>query len=774
VTHKYGFLLVILLVLPGAWAQSNSSSSSQAPEVTYQQYRVHQSIEFGYRAGDATGSEAMFDTIVNEHEGPRLFDQSFSMQSVDRHGTLFDDLFVNSVGWGGDPNNYLRARVSKDHWYDFRASFRRDQNFFDYDLLANPLNPASSSPAVTVNDSPHEFETRRRMSDFDLTVLPHSMISFRAGFSHYNMTGNSWTSVHEGTDALLLQPWNTTSNLWRMGVDFRPMARTVLSYDQTLNYYKGDNFQELNSTPYQVSSGVPVDLGLPFNTVSSQPCSKPLTGAFVTPTCSAYFSYNRSERTRTSFPTEQLSLRSNYLRRLDITGSVSYTSGELKMPAYLESFDGLGRNSIRDSVTGDSVLVSRVAALADFGVVLNLTDRLRLVDKFRFNNFRLPGALDSLNNSLFAANLLTTPNVFDPSTCPAPYTAATCPQHVSGSAADVTVQTHSSFFKQDEKTNTVQLQYDITRKFGARLGYGYDRRSIDSNFDDLLFETFYPTLATRGACAGGVVANGVCTVSIAANSADAFEIEKHSLLAGASFRPSSKLRANFDAEQSYANFSLTRISPRKESRYRAGGTFTPRPWAVLGASMNLRGQSNDDPQVNFHGHANNFGFNADLNPHRRIGADLAYNYLGFQQNALICFNDTPPTGVILPVVANAGSCAANDPANPLLTNGTYESTTHYGMTALMFKPAPRVTTRFGYSITSVGGSTPQFNILQPQGPIASAYQQPIADVDVDIARDFVWRLGWNYYQYGESDVVGPTMPRYFHANDVTVALKYAF
>ncbi len=743
-------------------------------EIIYDQYRVHQSVEFGYRAGDTTGSEAMFDTLVNEHQGPRLFDQMFSMQSVDRQGTLFDDLFVNSVGWGGDPNNYLRMRVGKDRWYDFSASFRRDQNFFDYNLLANPLNYPTSSPNVPIDDSPHEFQTRRRMSDFDLTILPHSIVSFRLGFSHYNMTGDSWTSVHEGTDALLLQPWNTTSNLWRVGVDFKPAARTVLSYDQILNYYKGDTSQQLNSTPYAVSTGVPTDLGLVFNTAASQPCATPLTSGFVTPTCSAYFSYDRLDRARTSFPTEQFSLRSNYLRRLDLTGSVSYTSGELRMPAYAEVFDGFARGNVRDSVTDGSVLVSRVNAVADFGVVINVTDRFRIVDKFRFNNFRLPGALGSINNNFYAANLLTTPNVFDPATCPPPYTAATCPQHTSSSGADIIVQTHSSFFKQDEKTNTIQLQYDITRKFGARLGYRYGRRNLADSFGDQLAETFYPTLATRGACASGTVTNGVCTVSVPSDGNDTFEIEQHSLLAGASFRPSSKVRVNFDAEQSYNDFSLTRVSLRKESRYRANGTFVPRPWAVLGASMNLLSQSNDDTAVTFHGHSNNFGFNAGLNPQRRVGADLAYNYLGFQQNAIICFNDTPPTGVILPVVTNAASCAALDSGNPLLTSGFYESKTHYGMTALTLKPVPRVTTRLGYSITSVGGSTPQFNILQPQGALANTFHQPIADVNVDIAHDLAWRLGWNYYQYGESDFAGPTQSRYFHANDVTVALKYAF
>lgn len=190
--------------------------------------------------------------------------------------------------------------------------------------------------------------------------------------------------------------------------------------------------------------------------------------------------------------------------------------------------------------------------------------------------------------------------------------------------------------------------------------------------------------------------------------------------------------------------------------------------------MNLLGDSNDDAAVDYHGHSRDYAFNATLNPRARMGVDLAYNYTGFLQSALICFNDTPPAGVILPVVTDAGSCAANDPANPLLTTGGYQSSTHYGMTALMLKPAPRVTTRLGYSVTSVGGTIPQFNILQPQGSLAYNYYQPLADIDVAIVRDLAWHLGYNYYQYGEKDVVGPTLPRYFHANNVTVSLKYAF
>ena len=114
--------------------------------VTRGGYQIHSSIEFGYRSNDVTGSGDMYDTLVNLQSGPRILDQTLSMQSVDHQGLLFDDLYLNSFGWGGDPNNAVRLRADKNKWYNLQSSFRRDQSFSDYDLLANPLNPRLHHP----------------------------------------------------------------------------------------------------------------------------------------------------------------------------------------------------------------------------------------------------------------------------------------------------------------------------------------------------------------------------------------------------------------------------------------------------------------------------------------------------------------------------------------------------------------------------------------------------------------------------------------------------
>lgn len=113
-------------------------------------------------------------------------------------------MYVNSFGWGGEPSNALRLRLDKNKWYDFRTSFRRDQNYFDYDLLANPLNPATSTPTITVNSSPHLFATTRRLTDIDLTLLPQSWITFRLGYSHNNMFAQFCHLVHAAFRRLFL------------------------------------------------------------------------------------------------------------------------------------------------------------------------------------------------------------------------------------------------------------------------------------------------------------------------------------------------------------------------------------------------------------------------------------------------------------------------------------------------------------------------------------------------------------------------------------------
>jgi hypothetical protein len=758
---------VLIVSSPGLlFAQSSSAAQNPPAEpegVTSGGYLIHSSVDLGVRVNNLTGSADMYDTLVNLQTGPRFLDQTLSMQSLNHQGVLFDNLYINSFGWGGDPNNALRLRADKNKLYNFQASFRRDQNFSDFDLLANPLNPSTSTPTIQVQNSPHLFDTTRRMSDVDLTLLPQSRVSFRFGFSRNNMTGPSFSSIHEGTEALLLQDWNTTMNAYRMGVDLKFAPRTVLSYDQFLNYYMGDTSYGL--APFAPANleavpGVPpvvgqVSLGLSIDTVNSEPCAVPkgssslvIGGVLQNNNCSAYSistttpGYLRYQRIRTSTPSERLSLRSNYFQRLDFVGTFSYSSANMSTPLD-ENFAGLitRTHTLAFDGTGEAT-ANRISNVLDLEATLHLTRHLRLIEKFYLWAYRVPqnGNFLEVDSDCTVAATCT---LLTPLSATTPTTSTTLTQ---------------SSFNQTWKRNQTDLAWDISKKAGARIGFRYGDRVFN------LFNNY----------AGGETFNGFTTTG-----EDQFVVKEYTGLLGLWARPTHALRLNFDLEHTNYDNVIVRMAPRKESWYRFQATYTPRPWAVLGGSINLRQDANADALTQYVGHNQNYGVTASLAPRERIGLDLAYNFNSVIQNALICFNDTPPTGVTLPFVTGATTgagtfCTKNEPANPLLANSYYTNHTNFGMTAIRFKPEKRVTANVGYSITNVDGSTPQFNVLQPLGSLQYKYQQPVANLSVDLGHKLAWTMGWNYYQYGEGSFVGPTAPRYFHANNLTESLRYAF
>ncbi len=740
------------LLFAQASEKQNRPAGPDNAGITSGGYVIHSSAEIGYRANDITGSGNMYDTLVNLQQGPRFLDQTLSMQSVDHQGVLFDNLYVSSFGWGGDPNNALRIRADKNKWYNFTGSFRRDQNFSDFNLLANPLNPPTSNPSIPALNSPHLFDTTRRMSDVDLTLLPQSLVSFRVGYSRNNMTGPSFSSVHEGTEALLLQNWNTTLNSFRFGVDWKAAPRTVLSYDQFFNYYKGDTDYSLApfaSASLEAAPGTPpilgtVNLGLSIDTANSEPCAPPkgktalvVGGVLQNNTCSAYYSYLRNQRIRTSTPTERIGLRSNNIQRLELVASYSYSAADMTTPLD-EAFSGLLTRTHTLAFAGSgTVHANRISNVLDAEATYHLTDHLRFIEKFYYWAYRIPQAanfteVDSDCTNPAACNLLTS-------------LSATTPTTSSTLAA--------SSFNQTWKRNEADLVWDISKKTGARIGFRYG----DQVF--VLFNSF----------TGPETFNSYSTAG-----EDHFLVNEYTGLLGLWARPIHSLRLNFDMEHTNYNNVIVRMAPRKESRYRFQTTYTPKSWAVIGGSINALQDSNDGFLTHYVGHNQNYGLTGSLAPRERFGLDLAYNYNSVIQNAQICFNDTIPAGVSLPFVSGAASCAAYESSNPLLGNSYYTNHTNFGMTTIRFRLEKRVTANVGYSVTNVDGSVPQFNYLQPLASLQYRYQQPVANVSVDIGHRVAWNMGWNYYQYNEDSFVGPTAPRYFHANLVTESLRYAF
>jgi hypothetical protein len=755
-----------LIFLSAARDVAHAQAADQAEGTTMGNYNVQQSIELGYRFADTVGSSSVYDTFLNLQQGPRILSQSLFATSLNHQGSLFDSASFNSVGWGGDPENTAFLRLSKNKWYDFSAVFRRYQNFWDYNLFANPLNPPNSNPDVPMLFSPHSFQTRRRMSDLDLTLLPQSRVSFRLGYSRNRSEGPSLSSLHVGTEALLFQDWNNTTNQYRIGADIKLLPQTSISYDQFLQYDKGDTDYFDQNLLYQLSNGTPADLGLTWATPSA-PCATPILDSgtnppTANPTCNGFLQYSRLQRARTFTPTEQLTIVSSYIPRVNFVARVGYSNAQLNTPLTDMLLGRESRTNLAESITTGSVSNNRVAAWTDLGVTIRVSRRLSIEDKFRYDNFHIPGLFNMAQTNFYSP---TSPgSMLDP---PCPATPTTCAQHTGSSAADIIGEPFIRFLGQNEKWNQIDLRYEFNKRFGAHVGYRFRHRFVHNRFLDVATETFFPTLPNRGDCAGvNLNPDGSCSVVAPPDAEDnPFDINEHTALVGIWARPVKGLRVNFDLEAMNADNFLTRVSPRHEQRYRLNTIYQPKAWATLSFGLNLVEDSNGVTEIDYRGHNRYYTFSTTLMPRERFGLNLSYSFNDLSSGANICFVETPAT-------AGAGTCV-EDPTQ-LQMFSSYQSNAHYGNASVIVKPIKRVTTQLGYSITSVDGSALLLNGLEPGGPLRFNYHQPIASLSVDLAQHVSWNAEWNYDQYKEKTLVGPTAPRYFHDNRATISLRYAF
>jgi hypothetical protein len=218
-----GLVMLAGLLVPGA-PSTRAQQDVEQKGIDQGNYNIKQSIEFGGRLTSVSGDIQAYDTFVNLQQGPRLLGFTTEMRSLDHHAALFDRLYFSNFGYGGDPNDVSRLRVSKNRWYNFDALFRKDENFWNYSLQANPLNPTTpfvngpagfggaACTACVLTTSPHNMNTRRKMGDYNLALRPDSPVRFRMGYSRNIIEGPAFTTIHQGTEQFLLEDVKTTVN----------------------------------------------------------------------------------------------------------------------------------------------------------------------------------------------------------------------------------------------------------------------------------------------------------------------------------------------------------------------------------------------------------------------------------------------------------------------------------------------------------------------------------------------------------------------------------
>jgi hypothetical protein len=781
-------------------AQIDASATGMPTSAPPQEHKVGDyfvagSIEAGYRFSDVKGSSfncggiggicnyvGSYDSLVNLRQGPRVFDQSLSLRSA-APGGFFDSLYTSTFGWGGDPENVARLRITKRKIYNLTVLFRRDYSIFDYNLLANPLNPLAPTnvptngiqpgqitPAQLI--SPHELNTVRRMSDVGLQLAPLSKISVRLGFNRVRYQSNdlnSLTTVHLGTEFAPNLIYNYTNQQWRAGVDLKFIPRTTISFDGIVSYYKNDTNAAMLTFP-TIIGGVPASEGVSWNTLAGSPCAVAVVN---TVRCNVLNTFSRTNRFRSTMPTIMGSLESHYWQRLDLTLHATYGWADLSGP-FLQSWTGFQTRGavISQSVTTNPMNNHRLTTNVDAGVTFHVTDHFRISDTFRFVNQRYP---------VFGVALTSTTTGTAAGSAPTGTTVT--PTNTAGFAGV------SQGLFLDTKLNETMLEFDAGKHAGVNIGYRYTHRIIHFSGQgfDVDTTTGEPVISTETEAGF-----------------DNFTIPEHTAIGSAWFQPSSKFRISADAELSSAGISFqtfdptttpvtdfsitglttfTRITPRHEQQYRARATFQPARHVAMTAGLNIWEQRNTLSSIEYHFHNRNYGFTATITPNERIAIDLGYNYQDILQNDLICFvaSGTPATGSVLgSAIAGAGACPFV--AAPYLgTGGDYTEQTNFGSAMLRVQPVKRLTVAAGYSVVHNDGGFTQLNGLQPTGPLKMEYIRPLAAVTIDMLHGLAIKGSYDYYDYNEGFSAanvfgsgGPTLPRDFHAHIGTIALRYSF
>jgi len=590
-------------------------------------------------------------------------------------------------------------------------------------------------------------------------------------------------------------------------VDFRVAPRTNISYDQLWNDYKGDTgATDQNQNPlFKLSNGTPVDLGYSFNSAASQPCGGTfLATGFVNPTCSAIINYLTHGRVRTATPTEQLSFQSSYWRNIDITGRASYTAGDADEFNYIEALNGReSRTNLFNSVTNGTMTGERVNANADLGFTWHINDAWRFLDSFHFSNFHDPMNFASDACSFFATNLITPVNAFAitgatlPFLCTPPSgSVAGQPVHAapgatpSASEPDLAIPIYGSFLKQEQRTNLAEVDYQVSWRFGARLGFRYRDRNIDDNSFLDNTEFYFPGgpggtaanffNAARGDCslvAGALPAgcaafgtNGALrfmtpTVTFSPGSTN---INEYSGLFGIWAKPVRSWRISFDTELMSADNSFTRISPRQTQEYRVRSVWKPVNWFSLNGSVRDWEGRDNVYQINNLQHDRAYDLTAIFQPNEKFALELSYGYNDVFSQILVCYPGTPAPSGINKCVNVAGLIEQLSTYKELSSNGGLD---------LMWTPIRHLTTKLGGSFTGTSGSALFLNPNQEPGPLNSKWLSPNALVAYSFTKNWTGKAYWNYYGYHEDFTDVPQdvfAPRNFHANLVMLSARYAF
>lgn len=834
-----------MLALAGAAAAQSPAPQAQLTDAASHVavpagYSSHQSVEVGGHVASITGSPAMYSTLVNQQSGPRILSQSFEMHALPgTHHAFADSLSAFSGGFGGDSNSFARLNFSKDKLYEFSGLFRRDRQYFDYDLLGNPnietgrSIPIGPSTAPTgsfawpqVQQSPELFNTVRRMTDTSITFLPLSKLSYRAGYSQNVFEGPSLTpSGYQlaGSYALLLQEYQRNSTDDFTGaIDWKPVQGTRLTFEEQIDHYKADSTFSLAPSGFLVQEpdGTKATLAISFdsqapyaasacNTTSMMNSSTILYAPqtpgglpVIDPACAVALSYSRSQPTRIIYPTEIFRFQSTSIKDITMNGDVRYTNANMNLPAYYESFQGLVKANRAYSFTANANAKREVMA-ADYGIVWQAAKTFSLSDQIDFSNVHQPGTSTTTSGTTLSVATGTPVTVNNPT-----LVTSAAPINPPEGNAELG-ESQPGYFGQKFITNNLTGTWDISPRATLSLTYRYGTHTI----------------------AEGSGNPGDVPIPAGGDTDGTVTINETGGILNAAYRPASNWEINGTVEMLYHDNVFTPVAPRQTQHYRVHTMFRPKPWAVIaGAYNDLERHNNTNNNAadvsagaaTYYGpidhvdHSRVASFSADLSPSAFYGFDLSYAYSDVYTATNICYTSAASA-------TQAGTATLTAGGAPNVCPGIFargsttvlvdwyardfmDAPTQSGSAAITLSPAKALKANLGYAVNAVNGSQFFTDARAVNGSLTSTYQSPFVKLAWTLRPGLTWKGEYNFYGYGEGGVSGAeycststsltatvvpcdsiglptartaspagfTAPRNFHANNVTLALRYEF
>jgi len=783
-----GIGVAILLVTTGIAVAQTPAPETQ-PVTAPKGYTVHQAVDLGGRIANVNGSGSMYDTLVNEQSGPRVLGETFTMRALpDAKNTLFDSLTAVGSGFGGDPYSFAKMDFYKGKMYEFSGLFRRDRQYFDYDLLGNPNIPSGQStpigptaaptgslPWSQVNQSPFLYNTVRRMTDVNLTVLPLDKVSFRVAYSHNTFEGPSLSpsgyQLASAYDILLQEYQRNGTDDFTAGVDFKPIKDTRLTLEEQIDHYKADSFFTADQAYFNVQEPDGTKVALlanydsltPYaasacnaNSVGTTPIlsAPPISGGLpiVNPACAVLTSYLRSQPTRFFYPTEIFRLQSSSIRNISMNGDVRYTEAKMSLPSYYENFQGLARTTRSLTYTATATAQRKVTA-ADYGIEWQAARQLSVSDQVTFSNVQQPGTT-TMSSLITVATPATANNETINSTTLTATTAATGAGTFEGSGS-VGVP-NPDFFGQKWISNDLTATWD---------GWSHGTISLTWRHSYHLISEGLPHSVPIVSCIAENPPGVTCGTA---------KIDEDGGILNIAVRPASNWDINGSAEISYFDNSFTPMGARQLQHYRVHTLYKVKPWAIISGAYNDRERHNNTSEVSptpidgplqhvDHSRVGSIG--AQINPNPHYGMDINYSYSDVYASTNICYNAfnappsatfpgaSSPTGTACPgATVRGASYLEFGPVKDFM-----DAPTNSGSAAFRLTTTDNVNWGVGYRISSVDGTRFYNDARDVAGSLVSKYQSPYVNVAWTVRPGWIWKMEYDYYGYGEG---GPSGAQY--------------